>query len=166
MCSPLPPNSPFPPRRRGFSLVETVLALGIVSFSLTSLLALLPAGLGSVRNAADETAISSIVRAVRAELNQADFEADIKSWTTPQVWHFSEAGNRTAVVGERFFQVSLATGAAGPGPVETMPVDLKESARNVTLSISYPSFAPAASRTNKTLTILVARQSSRPTPGK
>ncbi|HEY8967363.1 MAG TPA: Verru_Chthon cassette protein B [Candidatus Methylacidiphilales bacterium] len=55
-------------RRGGFSLVEVALALGIVSFAMVSLLALIPVGLGSFQKAMSLTVEAQIVQAITADL--------------------------------------------------------------------------------------------------
>lgn len=59
-------------RRRGFSLVETVLALFVVAIGIIGIFALFPAGLTASRDAMDDSRISLLAEAilsdVRAEL--------------------------------------------------------------------------------------------------
>lgn len=55
-------------RHGGFSLVEVVLALGIASFCLIGLLALLPAGLSSNKDAIQKTIASGFAAEVAADL--------------------------------------------------------------------------------------------------
>jgi uncharacterized protein (TIGR02598 family) len=56
-----------------FSLVEVCLALGIISTSLLSLLGLLPAGLGVLRESMDQTVHAQIVQRIASELVTTDF---------------------------------------------------------------------------------------------
>jgi uncharacterized protein (TIGR02598 family) len=56
----------------GFSLVETVLAIGIVAFGLVSLLGLMPVGLSTFRSAMDASISSEIVQHVVSDLRQTD----------------------------------------------------------------------------------------------
>lgn len=58
-------------RARGFSLVEVVLAVGIVSFALLPLMALLPVGLRTVKNSMTQTVTAAIAQQIRGELLQA-----------------------------------------------------------------------------------------------
>jgi uncharacterized protein (TIGR02598 family) len=66
---------PRPPQRAStaFSLVEVTLALGIVSVSLLSLIGLLPAGLGVLRESMDQTVHAQIIQRIAAGLSTADF---------------------------------------------------------------------------------------------
>jgi uncharacterized protein (TIGR02598 family) len=61
----------FHPTRGGFSLVETVIALGVVSFCLLNVMALLPIGLASNRDSLQKTAAASIAAEVSSDLRQA-----------------------------------------------------------------------------------------------
>jgi hypothetical protein len=61
-------------RKAGFTLVEVTLAMGLVSFALLPLMALLPQGLSTVRYSVTETALGSMLGKVRSELNQSSFD--------------------------------------------------------------------------------------------
>lgn len=60
--------------RRGFSLVEVVLAIGVVAFAFVGIFALLPVGLGVFREAIDTSVSSQIVQRVVSDAQVADFE--------------------------------------------------------------------------------------------
>jgi uncharacterized protein (TIGR02598 family) len=65
-----------PPRRgreAAFSLVEIVLALGIISFAFVALLGLMPIGLRSFEGAIDATVQSQIAQAVTTQARQSKF---------------------------------------------------------------------------------------------
>lgn len=51
----------------GFSLVEVVIAMGIIAFALVALLGLMPVGLSTLRNAFDLTAEGMIVQKISSE---------------------------------------------------------------------------------------------------
>ncbi|XHR31154.1 MAG: Verru_Chthon cassette protein B [Chthoniobacteraceae bacterium] len=153
-------RSGFLPDRDAFSLVEVTIALGIVAFSVLSLIGLLPGGLRTVRDSATETAISAIVRQMRAELNQASF-SDVTTTLPTQTWYFNEAGlelDASAPTTDRFFELKFA--AQSPSASGAAP-DFDQSASAVTMTASYPIFAPSALRRTNTISILVARQTSR-----
>lgn len=144
---------------KAFSLVEVTMAIGIVSFAVLTLVALLPSGLRSVRESANETAISAIVRSVRGELNQASF-SDVTTVLPAQVWYFNEAGNRldeSAPEAERFFQINFSS--AQPS-AQGVPVNFEQIMRTLTLTIRYPVFAPVVGQTTRTVTLLAARQTT------
>ncbi|MGK0188462.1 MAG: hypothetical protein ACI9R3_004273 [Verrucomicrobiales bacterium] len=58
----------------GFSLVEVVIALGIVATVMVALLALLPLGMDALREAADLTVQSRIAESLRGDVQQADWD--------------------------------------------------------------------------------------------
>lgn len=74
------PGNQFPvgPNRRkrheGFSLVEIILALGIVAFAVIPLMALLPAGATAARSSIDDVAFTQITKAVQSELQQTPYD--------------------------------------------------------------------------------------------
>ncbi len=59
------------PSRRAFSLVEVVLALGLVSFSMLAVVGLLPVGLRSVKNAGEESAAANALQLLGAAIRHA-----------------------------------------------------------------------------------------------
>lgn len=58
-------------RNQAFSLVEVVMAVGIVSFCLLSIVALLPVGLKSVQNANEQAGAAQILNAIAESLRNA-----------------------------------------------------------------------------------------------
>ncbi len=58
----------------GFSLVEVVLAMGLVSFALVAILGLVPPGLSTFRKAIGTSVGSQIIQQVVADLQQVDFD--------------------------------------------------------------------------------------------
>lgn len=61
-------------RAAGFSLVEVVLAVGVVSFAFVGIFGLLPAGMHQFRGAIDNTVCSEIAHRVIADAQQMDFD--------------------------------------------------------------------------------------------
>jgi uncharacterized protein (TIGR02598 family) len=59
--------------QRGFSLVETVIAIGIMALAVTALLGLLPHGIEMTRQAGNESAYARILNTVRTEVGRVDF---------------------------------------------------------------------------------------------
>jgi len=58
--------------RAGFSLIEIVLALGIISFALVGILGIFPLALTSARESAAETRISFIAQSLLADIRATD----------------------------------------------------------------------------------------------
>jgi uncharacterized protein (TIGR02598 family) len=156
-----PPNLPHAllERRYGFSLVEVCLAIGIVSFSLLALLALVPNGLQTLQNAAIEASLSAIRKEVRSEMNTANF-ANLSESLPLQLWYFDQSGRRlpaSAPETDRFFQLRfMASEPAITGQVG----GFESSAKRMMLKVTFPAFAPPSSQSTNIFTLLVARQSS------
>ena len=74
----------------GFSLIETVLALGIMSLAITALLGLLPHGLEMSRKAANASAQSRIIDQLRNRLANNSFDG-LKAMRD-QILHFDDQG--------------------------------------------------------------------------
>jgi len=84
-----PPNSPvsrkFIARRRqsGFSLVEVVLAVGVISFAFVAIMGLLPAGLQQFRQATDNSVCAQIAQRVIQDAQLTDFSILVDSANLP-----------------------------------------------------------------------------------
>ncbi|MFV0336671.1 MAG: Verru_Chthon cassette protein B [Chthoniobacterales bacterium] len=89
----------------GFSLVEVVIALGILSFALMGIVGLLPAGLSQFRQAIDISTQSQIAQALIAELQREDYSA-IQSGT----FYFDSEGRSLATADrEQYAYTATAT---------------------------------------------------------
>src|SRR5438132_12920260 len=62
--------------RRGFSLAEVVLALGVVSFAIVAILGVLPLGLQTGKSSQDETRATQIAQSVFASLTTQNLRRD------------------------------------------------------------------------------------------
>ncbi len=60
--------------QRAFSLVEVVLALGIIAFAFVANIGMLPVGLQTFRDSADKTQTTQIAQNLLAEAQQTPFE--------------------------------------------------------------------------------------------
>ncbi len=87
----LPPRKKRAVLRAGFSLIEVVLALGIVSFAFLPMLGLLPLGLSAFQKAIDTTVISQIVQKIGNEAQQSDFDG-IQTATPDKFRYFDDQG--------------------------------------------------------------------------
>jgi len=91
---------------RGFSLIEVVLSLGIVSFAFVGLFGLLPVGLNAFTNSVDSTVESQIAENVLTNVKQAKFSnlltlADQNAGSNPalppvQGYYFDDQGKAVA----------------------------------------------------------------------
>ena len=70
-----PIASPAPgANRRGFSLIEMILAIGVVAFAFVALMGLLPVGLNTFGAALDTSVRSQIVQRFVSDAEQTDFD--------------------------------------------------------------------------------------------
>jgi len=60
---------------KGFSLVEVTLALGLVTFCLIAIFSLLPAGLNSARDSAEEAGAGALVSQIAVQIRAAKTNA-------------------------------------------------------------------------------------------
>ena len=100
---------------RAFSLVEVVMAMGILSVGLLTTIGLLPVGLSTMRSAMDCTVNAQIVQQVTTEATLTAFtNLDAYISTGPQ--YFDQEGQKVAAPSQRRFAVSLSklNGAASP----------------------------------------------------
>jgi uncharacterized protein (TIGR02598 family) len=148
-------------RRRAFSLVEVTLAIGIFSFCMLTILALLPMGLKEVRRAVVQSGVASIGQHLRTELLGMSFDADNPNGVQNlpnQTFYFTERGVRTTDVDpDAFFQSSFALQNVGLGATPTYP----SSGRMVAVEVTYPMSYPEASREKTLFSLFVARQANR-----
>lgn len=76
-CNLMKPPIPTPrPRSHGFSLVEVTVAMGIVATVLVALLALLPYGMDSIREAKSTQVQARIANEIMSELQVADWGSE------------------------------------------------------------------------------------------
>lgn len=61
-------------RARAFSLIETVLALGVVSFALTALISMMPVGLTLMRDSVQTTVQADILRRLATEFQETPLD--------------------------------------------------------------------------------------------
>ena len=86
---------------KAFTLVETVLAMGIVVFAMLPILGLVPVGLGSLREAISSTVESQIVQAVSNEILLTKFDTIIKNYSKPVTTYYNEEGTLLPANGEQ-----------------------------------------------------------------
>jgi len=92
----------------GFSLVEVVLALGVIGVALTSMLGLLPTGLTIFRESIEATVRADILRKLSSELQQTPF-SEVKNSTGMR--YFTDEGQEVADEKRAFFGLTYSVGA-------------------------------------------------------
>lgn len=81
-------------RQGGFSLIEVVMALGIMSFALMGLVGLLPAGLSQFRQAVDVTVKAQIAQELTAMIQRTDYDslAALGAPGSPEIYYYDAEG--------------------------------------------------------------------------
>ena len=132
----------------GFSLVEVALALGIMTFCLVPLMALMPVGLSSNQTAIEQTAAGNIATSIANDLlstpctsgtsNRFGFNM-AASGGTPQTLFFGEDASPTGAIG------SDASTVAGISSRYRVSVNLYPSRQRrstmVRVLVTWPAFA-------------------------
>jgi uncharacterized protein (TIGR02598 family) len=76
---------------KGFSLVEVVSSLGIISFGLMALIGLLPVGMQASRDSRETTAEAQITQYVSNCVRQSA-SSSLSDWIEPHVFYFDRQG--------------------------------------------------------------------------
>lgn len=147
--------------QRAFSLVEVVLAIGVVSFAMMAMVGVLPVGLRSAQESHSQVAMANIARQLQGELQQISFRSDstnaltIYSLTNSPLYYTLEGTKTTSSTDGYYlarFDVNNAqvSGSSFSG----------SNARRVTVTLTYPRSAPEANRQQSVFSLLLAKQKS------
>ena len=161
-------------RRLAFSLIEVVLALGIVSFALVAILGLLSVGLDSSRDSIDDTAVTllgqDIYNRVRTDVAKLYYQTSASSSTSfSQSYYYDRDGRyvsdpaNTAIFYHAYASVAplnspppnLAPTATSPKFPDDYP--LLGAAVAVRWPVTTTSATPPTSKAKSTFTFLFAR---------
>lgn len=155
-------------RRSGFSLVEVVIAIGLVGFALLAIVGSLPVGIQSMQDSMQQQARAAITQQLRADLQQIPFSSsqsgtagynieELKSTT----WFYTSEGMKTEKgSAEAFYSATFELVTAtieSEGENHATEFD-SSSARNVRATLEYPLNAPEANRKQMRVTLFSAKQ--------
>ena len=102
-------------RQKGFTLVEVVLALGVASFGLISMMGLLTVGLKTAHDAMSATTETEIAQQMANQLQIANY-SNIKTQTTPTHYYFTQEGLQTNAANAVYFaKIAPPTALTVPG---------------------------------------------------
>ena len=101
-----------PPADRGFTLIETVLAIGIVATVLIALLGLLPTGSKILGEAGRGTVGARIAQQLIGEVQQAEF-ADIDTFNNKQRY-YNDMGTELKSVGGHVYTARIEVESGNP----------------------------------------------------
>jgi uncharacterized protein (TIGR02598 family) len=134
--------------RAGFSLVEVTMAMAIMAIGLIAILGLIPQGVKSSRDAADNTTVATIVHDIFSTIRSAPVytTVDLSGFGTApyqlgaannlqnpipaQTTYFDQAGLNPATPADSYFQVTLSF------LPHTLPTPLALSV--ITATVSWP----------------------------
>src|SRR5205807_3551026 len=108
-------------RTAAFSLVELVLALGIVAFCLFAVFGLMPVGMQTNRNATSQTAATNIIAAIVADLRTTPAAATTSpqfaiTFGTDKTLYFDASGQAsTSLSPDSRYQVNIRWNSAPTG---------------------------------------------------
>lgn len=122
-------------RRRssaGFSLIECVIALGVVSFAFISLLGMIPVGLNTFHTAIDASVGTQVAQRIIAEARQAKFselaKLNINGDADPDKpspdYYFDDQGVPTSSV-DHVYEAAVVVHYTSKPPVGTQPPQLE-----------------------------------------
>jgi uncharacterized protein (TIGR02598 family) len=129
-------SSDTPSRQRGFSLIEVTLALGIVSFAMVSLLAMIPVGLNSFKQAMDLTVEAQIVQSVVNDIGLRQY-----STLATDQYYFDVQGTPTTSATDKAYTaaISFQDGLSNVKSGTTLNSDAGTLAQIAITSASNPS---------------------------
>lgn len=127
METPLPSLKPVARSIRGFSLVEVLMAIGLVTFALLVIFSLMPAGLVALQDANRQIVETEIYNTVGAELASTPFDK-LEDFATRFPLYFDNEGIQVDAAGEASFTVRCVLAAPELGAGEL---------RRATVAIGY-----------------------------
>ncbi len=122
--------------RRGFSLVEVVLALGVIAFAVIAIIGLLSMTLRAGREANEDTILPLMAGRVMDDLRSTPF-ADLTNaghFPDGKQIFFDAQGLPTAVAGEQVYQCEIRWSPHPPSPAE----DLSPRLARAVLTFTWP----------------------------
>ena len=103
-----------PLQNKAFTLVETVLALGIVSTVMIALVGLMPAGMNIVRQAGEQTVGAQVAQKLIGEIQLAEFD-DVEQLASKGVRFFDDMGTEMDADGvTRFYRAVIEVSPQRP----------------------------------------------------
>ncbi len=143
-------------RVRGFSLVEVAIALGVVAFSLTTVLALLPSVLKSMRESIDQTLESQIGQQIASDVLQTPFR-DVGAMTK----YYDSEGFAVAAESDAVFTAKITPSTVSyPGSdfLTGLATPLSSSLKALNVTITTRSNQRLAARYHHSFTLYLARR--------
>jgi uncharacterized protein (TIGR02598 family) len=137
---------------RGFSLIEVVIALGVISFAMVGLMGLIPVGLKTSREAIDTTIQAQMAQMIRNQILLSEF-TDLNAWKGKTLY-FDDQGLsvESADSSTRVFTAVV--------DIQDVKVPITSMAESVARVVRVDITNNAAPRVGSTFTLVVANTGS------
>jgi uncharacterized protein (TIGR02598 family) len=122
-------------RKAAFSLIEVVMAIGVVSFAMLSTLGTFGVGLNMIQDAKSEMTHAQIISQVSSTVLQTPFN-NLESYASDGPFYFDETGRQQTLNTGALYTAALVV---TPGSSSTFPgasTDLAFSAKRVLITVS------------------------------
>lgn len=155
--------------RRAFSLVEVVLALGVISFAIVAILGMVPTALQTGHSAQDETRATQIAQTIfsalasQASTNFTNIQFPLADGSNPNLsasssptspnLYVDNNGKIIATAAGATYAITLSTNAT---PAGFSPADAG-LASQVTVSVAWPASAPATSQIRRDFARIISK---------
>jgi uncharacterized protein (TIGR02598 family) len=149
--------------REAFSLVEVVLAIGIVAFAVLAIIGTLPIGLKSVQNAETLQATSNIANQLRGQMQQLSFSGNPSGTNTIQqmastINYYTTDGilSNNATTGPYYYRATFGVQSISASTTSVVNASFNtNNAQSIVVNLAYP---PGVWNQTNTFSLLVARQ--------
>ena len=121
----------------GFSLVEVVIALGIVATVMVALLALLPLGMDALRQAADLSVQSRIAQDLIGDVQQADWKSLERYRNELRYYDGEGVPLETAGSGRRLYTAKIEFPTSNEGRVNLPGLDKNDYAKKIVIKVAF-----------------------------
>lgn len=171
----LQPNLRISPTHQAFSLIEVVLAVGVISFALVGIIGLFPVAMQSALDSQRETQVAFIARSLFSELQRVDGDKAYVTITpasgnlvgasrSPITLSLEKDTNKFYYDVDGGMLATSSTNAVYVAEVVTTTDDQPLGLARVDINISVPADAPAANQKTYNFVTLINYTPSTSTP--
>ncbi len=134
------------PRSGGFTLVEVTMAIGIISFALLTMIGLMPAGLGALRDSTQQSINAQILQQISSGLVVKSFESrtDFSGFGGTNLYFDQEAQPLANSSGARYRAAVTAQHPCLPGVSGADVQNLASSLKRLGIAITRVDIPNAA----------------------
>jgi uncharacterized protein (TIGR02598 family) len=147
---------------RAFSLIEVVLAIGVVSFALLTIVGLLPTGLATMQKAQLLQATANIANQIRGQVLLLSFCSTSSNaiQQLPQTHYYYTLDGIPVESGDSdvYYTASFTTSSISASSAQISDASFSsDNAQTITVTVTYP---PGVNNQTNTFSLLVARQTN------